>query len=277
MNMPLYDQHVHSRHSFDSQSDPAANAQHAIASGLAGLTFTEHFDTHPDDWETCTYDHEAYSAAIDRLRADFGDTLFVGQGIEVCYQPDQMAFILGFLDRHVFDVVILSIHYFGDRAIYTRENWEGLDAVEGTRRYLETVLEAVRFCERLYRTRGRIFDILGHLDVVKRYTQRFFDKCEISRFGDLVDEILQTCLAADLIPEVNTSTLRQNLTEPMPGADTIARYAGLGGTAMSIGSDAHLPTSVGADFDRAVAMLREAGIDHAAVFKKRERRMIPID
>ena len=275
--MPVYDQHVHSRHSFDSQSDPTAIVEHAITSGLAGLTFTEHFDTHPDDWETCTYDHEAYSAAIGRVRAEFGNALFIGQGIEVCYQPDRMPFILDFLDRHAFDVVILSVHYFGDRAVYTRENWEGLDAVEGTRRYLETVLDAVRFCDRLHPTSGRTFDVLGHLDVVKRYTQRFFGTCEVSRFGDLLDEILRTCIAADLIPEVNTSTLRQNLDEPMPGADTVARYAALGGTAMSIGSDAHHVASVGADFDRAVAMLRASGIDHAAVFKNRDRHMIPFD
>lgn len=142
MRMPLYDQHVHSCHSFDSAAAPAANVERAIARGLAGLTFAEHLDTHPDDWKTCIYDDEAYSATIKRLRSDFGDAIFIGKGIEVCYQPDRMDFILDFLERHEFDMVMLSVHYFGPRAVHNRQNWTDVDAVEGTRRYLESVLEA---------------------------------------------------------------------------------------------------------------------------------------
>jgi histidinol-phosphatase (PHP family) len=274
--MPLYDQHVHSRHSFDSETDPAANVEQALAGGLSGLTFTEHFDTHPDDWATCVYDHEAYAAAIEDLRTRFGRKLFIGRGIEICYQPDRTPFIVDFLDRHAFDLVILSVHYFGDQAIHRRSSWAGLSAIEGTRRYFEMVLDAARFCRRLHESRGRVIDVLGHLDVVKRYTHRFFGVNEVARFGDLLDEILATCLGADVIPEVNTSTLRQDLDETMPGVETIARYVRLGGRAVSLGSDAHLASSVGADFDRAVVMLRAAGIDKTAAFRGRERQIVSL-
>ena len=64
--MKFYDQHVHSRHSYDSQTDPAEDVEAAVARGLSGLTFAEHFDTHPDDWEECCYDDAAYSTAIER-------------------------------------------------------------------------------------------------------------------------------------------------------------------------------------------------------------------
>ena len=275
--MDLYDQHVHSRHSFDSHSDPAACVERALACGLTGITFTEHFDTHPDDWPGCVYDDDAYSATVRGLRDEFADRIFIGKGIEVCYQPDRMPFILDFLGRHEFDMVILSVHYFGSDAIFRRASWEGVDAFEGTRRYLETVRNAVQFCERLHRSDGRVFDVLGHLDVVKRYTQRFFGTHDVMRFSDLVDEILNACLAADLTPEINTSTLRQNLDEPMPGAEILSRYAELGGTAMSLASDAHLVESVGAGFDRAIAMLRDAGVSHMSIFKCREKHLVEID
>lgn len=274
--MELYDQHVHSRHSFDSQADPAALVETAIARGLAGVTFTEHFDTHPDDWTTCIYDDDAYTITIDGLRAKFAGAIFVGKGIEICCQPERMDFIRDFLRHHEFDMVMLSVHYFGSQALHVRENWKGLSPAEGTRRYLETVLEAVQLCEALHATHGRVFDVLAHLDFVKRYSHRFLGTYDVSRFGDLLDEILWTCIAADLVPEINTSTWRQQLGEPMPGADTIARYAKLGGTAMSLGSDAHRPQDVGADFDRATAMLRAVGIRSAPVFKKRERQTMAI-
>jgi len=274
-DQPLYDQHVHSRHSFDSQAEPAAVVEQAQVRGLAGVTFTEHFDTHPDDWQICVYDDEAYSATMARLRTDFRDAIFVGKGIEICYQPDRMALILDFLQQHDFDMVMLSVHYFGVAAVHQEENWVGVDPIEGTRRYFETVLEAVRFCERLHRGRGRVFDVLGHLDVVKRYTRRFHQANEVSRFGGLLDEILRLCIAADVVPEVNTSTLRDGSNEPMPGVEVLAQYARLGGTAVSLGSDAHVPQNVGAGFDRALEMLATAEVTHLAHFVKREKRLIP--
>ena len=237
------------------------------ATSLAGVTFAEHFDPHPDEWGECVYDDRACSDAIERLRARFGDQLFIGKGIEIGYYPPRMDSVLDFLDRREFDLVILSTHYLGDRAVHTREDWDGMTPAEGTRRYLESVLEMARFCESLHRASSRVFHVLGHLDLVKRYTERFFGTYDISRFPDLIDEILRTCIAAELVPEINTSTLRQNLDEPMPGGGTIARYAQLGGTAMTLGSDAHLSEAVGADFDHAVTLLRAAGLNQV-LFKK---------
>lgn len=276
--MELYDQHVHSRHSFDSKADPAANVERAIQRGLAGLTFTEHFDTHPDEWSRCVYDDASYTATIRRLRRRYGDAIFIGKGIEVCYQPDRMAFIRDFLERHEFDLVILSVHHFARGGpVHQREPWGNMDAAAGTRAYLENVLDAVRCCERLSKRGARVFDVLGHLDFIKRYSRRFFEAAPPTPADQLMDDILAACLAAGLTPEINTSTLRQGLSETMPGPTTVTRYAALGGTSLSLGSDAHKSEDVGADLDRAARMLREAGLGHTAVFQRRERREVPLD
>jgi histidinol-phosphatase (PHP family) len=273
----MFDQHLHSRHSFDSKADPRENVEAAIARGLQGLTFTEHFDTHPDDWSTCVYDDAAYSDAIAALRSDFGDRIFIGKGIEVCFQPRRMDFILDFLARHSFDMVLLSVHYFGELAVHERPSWEGVAPLEGARQYLGNVLRAVEFCERLQGGgKRRVFDVLGHLDLVKRYTQRFFGEHDVSPFAAQIDEILRGCLRADLTPEINTSTLRQGLTQTMPNADAVKRYAELGGAAMSVGSDSHKSADIGAGFDQAAAMLRDAGIPRQAIFRKRDRAHIEI-
>jgi histidinol-phosphatase (PHP family) len=120
-----------------------------------------------------------------------------------------------------------------------------------------------------------VFDVLGHLDVVKRYTLRYFGNYDISPFADLIDDILRACLAADLIPEINTSSLRQGLTETMPSAATIRRYAELGGKAISFGSDSHRAEDIAAGFDTATTMLRNAGLEGLAVFKNRLRTIEP--
>jgi len=274
--MRLRDQHVHSLHSVDCKTDPEENVRQAISLDLTGLTFTEHFDTHPDEWEACLYDDRAYSEAIRQLRRQYGSAIFVGKGIEVCYQPDRMDFVLDFLSRHEFDLVILAVHFFGDHPIDIEKHWDDVTPEEGTRRYLARVLEAVRFCERLHKSKGHIFDVLAHLDLVKRYTQRFFGCYDTTSHADLIDEILLACLEADLTPEINTSSLRQDLDETMPGTGTVIRYEQFGGKAVSLGSDAHLARSVGAGFDLALNMLHTAEITQLATFENRQRSLIEL-
>jgi histidinol-phosphatase (PHP family) len=272
----MYDQHLHSRHSFDSKADPAENVRSAIARGLSGLTFTEHYDTHPDEVGECVYDDGCYSETIAGLRREFGDRIFIGKGIEVCYQPDHMPVILDFLYEHKFDLVLLSVHWSEGRPVHKPGAWEGRDPGDVTRRYLERVLEAVRFCEVLHRDGPRRFDVLGHLDFCKRYSQRFAGSTHVHECGDIVDEILRCCLAADVVPEINTSTLRRGLDESMPGPWVISRYAALGGTMVSVGSDAHVSEDIGAGFDVAREMADRAGLKGWAVFKDGERSMAPM-
>ena len=274
--MDVFDQHLHSRHSFDCRTEPRDNVKAAIAAGLQGLTFTEHFDTHPNDWPKCVYDDEAYSTTIRKLREEFGGDIFIGKGIEVCYQPESMDFVLDFLARHQFDMVMLSVHYFGGVPVHRREHWTGVTVEDGTRRYLENVRDAMQICDGLHRARGRVFDVLGHLDVVKRYSKRFAGHHAVSAFGDLIDDILQGALAAGITPEINTSSLRQNLDETMPNASTIGRYAELGGQAVSLGSDAHRSEDIGAGFDHAAFIARHAGVTQVALFREREMERAPL-
>lgn len=269
--MALYDQHLHSWHSGDSTSDPADNVRRAIELGLAGLTFTEHYDTHPTEWPLCKYNYEQIAETVARLREQFGAEVFIGHGIEICYQRENMGPILDYLAAHDFDLVLLSVHWFSGRALHVREHWNGLDAAAGTRLYLEAVLEAARLAGELRKGDRRVFDVLGHLDLVKRYTVRYFQQFDIRSHADLVDEILRACLASDLVPEVNLSTLRQQLPEPSPTDWVVQRYAELGGQAMSLGSDAHRTGDIGAGIVEGAGMLKRCGIGKLAVFKGRER------
>ncbi len=270
--MALYDQHLHSRHSVDSEADPRANVLRAIELGLAGLTFTEHYDTHPTEWPICRYNYEAIAETVDQLRREFAGRIFIGHGIEICYQPDQMeSRILPHLQSHRFDVVLYSVHWFQGRALHVREHWDGLDVAAGTRLYLESVLEAVRYAAELKRAGDRPFDILSHLDLVKRYTQRYFGTFDARSHAGLIDEILAASLEAGLIPEVNLSSLRQQLPEPMPADWVVRRYAELGGQAMSLGSDAHHSEDIGAGIADGARMLQRCGMGRLAIFRNRER------
>lgn len=274
--MALRDQHLHTWFSCDSEARPADNVRRAVELGLDGLTFTDHYDTHPLEWPVCRYMYRGIERAVCSLRAEYGDRVFIGHGIEICYQPDRMGHILPFLETHRFDLVILSVHWTAGRAMHLPEQWDGWDVRAATAAYLGTVLEAVRFVGDLVRQGRRPFDVLGHLDMAKRYTQRFRGGFDIREHAATVDAILQACLECGLTPEVNTSTMRGGLGEPMPADWVIRRYAELGGEAMSLGSDAHQPDHIAADFDKAAAMLKDNGIGQLSIFEDRRRRVEPL-
>jgi histidinol-phosphatase (PHP family) len=275
--MTLYDQHLHSRFSFDSEADPRDNVLAALRRRLAGLTFTEHFDTHPNEWPDCRYDDRQYSEMIARLREEFGDRLFIGKGIEICYQPQRMPFVLDFLDRHSFDIILVSVHWTEHGPVHSRRYWEWLGLRAGIESYLRRVLDAARFCAEQREQGGRPFDVLAHLDLAKRYTHRFLAANIGPEHATLFDEILHACLQADLIPEINTSGARSPLAEPMPNGHLVRRYASLGGTMMTLGSDAHVADHVGEGLADAAAMLRSAGIRQMAVFRDRRLETLPLE
>lgn len=273
--MSLYDQHLHSWHSFDSEAGPAAQCQAAVEKGLAGITFTEHYDTHPEDWPTCRYDDGKISETIGAVREWFRGKLVVGKGIEVCYQPQRMPAILDFLESHRFDLVILSVHWAGGRALGRPDGWAG-QWQQRTREYLQTVLEAARFCAARRELGERPFDVLGHLDVVKRYTRRYCGEYDLRFCGDVIDEILRTCVAVELAVEINTSTLRQGLDEVMPAEWVLERYATFDGRRITLGSDAHTSRSVGAAFSETARMLKDKGLTHYCVFRNRQAHFEPL-
>jgi histidinol-phosphatase (PHP family) len=275
-DVQLYDQHLHSWNSFDCKTPPQQNVRYALEKELAGLTFTEHFDTHPTEWPGCVYDDAKITRELDALRTEFGDRLFIGKGIEVCYQPQRMNFILDHLARHEFDIVLLSVHWASDKPVHELRHFAGMDVKTYLRKYLEAVRAATDHVARMQRQGGQPFHVLGHLDFAKRYAFGHWGFDGPLDEPELVDDILTNCLEAGLIPEINTSTLRNGISAPMPGADVVERYAQLGGKCMSLGSDAHSPQYVGQDFDRALAIMRAAGIRELAVFRERTLTPEPI-
>jgi histidinol-phosphatase (PHP family) len=273
--MALFDQHVHSWHSFDSETGPAKHCEAAIEKGLFGLTFTEHYDRHPEDWPTCRYNDGKINEAVNAAREWFGHKLFVGKGIEVCYQPELMPSILEFLGAHQFDLVMLSVHWAGGRSLYKPDGWSG-QWRERTREYLATVLEATRFCAGKHAAGERPFDVLGHLDLAKRYSARFCGAFDIESYRDLVDRILRHCVAAELAIEINTSTLRQGLGEPMPADWVVEQYIKLGGKMITVGSDAHSSSELAYGLTDALVTIKSKGLSHVTVFRDRRPHFLPI-
>jgi histidinol-phosphatase (PHP family) len=233
------DSHVHTNWSPDA--DPEATFEAMIAAakaaGLTRLVFTDHVDidaVHPLFHTPIDYD--AYIQAFRKIQRTAPIEIVLG--VEVGYQSHVKEEIQAFLDRYDFDFVILSIHYLEQKDLYTQEYFAGKTKEEAYSIYFDTLYEAITTIEG--------FDVVGHLDYIPRYAP--FDDYDLASHQHQIDRILRALIQQGNGIEINTSGY---LTEGRmyPRVEVVQRFLELGGTTITIGSDAHRPSEIGRYFD----------------------------
>ena len=166
-----------------------------------------------------------------------------------------------------FDYVIGSIHLVDGIDPYTREDLDMTDEELYTR-YFEQTLECVQHISG--------FQSLGHLDYAVRYGYEKDKYYSYEKYRDVLDAILETLIRRDIALEVNTAGYRKGLGFPNPHPDVLWRYRDLGGEKITIGSDAHVPGDVGADFKKTGELLQAIGYRYLNVFHGTEERCLPL-
>ena len=92
----------------------------------------------------------------------------------------------------------------------------------------------------------------------------------LKEYSDWLDEIIRLLIDKGLGMEINTGGYAAGLGHPNPHEDILKRYRELGGEIVTIGSDAHAPERIAADFDRACSILKKCGFRYHAIFRKRK-------
>ena len=249
----LADMHVHSAHSVDSSATLEAMCRAAVEAGLAYLCFTEHVDLDPRDDGFGYFCWSAYSRAIDAARERYAGQITILQGVEIG-EPHRYPRETERLAALGPDVILGSVHWLpegfvGAAAVRREMGLEGLFAA-----YYREVLAAARHGG---------FDVLAHLDFPKRYHGA------APEADEAVEAILTEVVARGLTLEVNTSPLRKGLEACAPDLPILARFGALGGSRVTLGSDAHAPEEVGAGLARAQEVVRRAGVGPVGVFRGR--------
>ncbi|MBB6482507.1 histidinol-phosphatase HisJ family protein [Spirochaeta isovalerica] len=236
--MNYWDMHSHSIHSEDAESSLESMCLSAIEKSLSGIAFTEHVDFNPADKGYDYFRKDDYQKAIDSTRLKYKGKLSILKGMEFS-EPHLYPGQFSHLAEGDWDVIIGSIHMMGDHFVGDSIIKTSDDLKDLYSRYFNMVLEM---------TRWGGFDILGHMDFPKRY----FGK-EAYPY-DLIDLILAELVRNQIALEINTSPLRKGLGECSPDSEILRRYALAGGTMVTLGSDAHIPEDVAADFDKACSI-----------------------
>lgn len=259
------DVHTHSSFSSDSNEPLRELAAAAVKRGLKTLCVTEHMDfDYPEPGEFIL-DVPKYRAELFRVRGEFSDKLEVLFGVELGLLDYAAPRLYDFAKSADFDFIIGSMHQIDDLDPYYPEYFDKMGDKNGITHFFDVMLSCVKAFDN--------YDVLGHLDYIVRYSHsKSYDPVD---YREVIDEILKIVVSKDKGIEINTAGVN-SLGYPHPNTFVLQRYKELGGEIVTIGSDAHSASRVGADLDKAESALINAGFCEYAIFRNRHPDFYPI-
>jgi histidinol-phosphatase (PHP family) len=242
----------------------------AIAAGLKEYGFSDHIPMYwlplerRDPGIAMPMDQlEAYVTDVIRLRDRYPE-IPIRLGIEADFVPGHEEALARLLEPYPWDYVIGSVHFLGD--------W-GFDNPAEVARYAEwdiSELYARFFALELKAARSGLFDLLAHIDLIKKFGHR-----PSHDLGRLYADVAARIAEAGVAIELSTAGLRKPVREVYPNPRLLQECCHRG-VPLVISSDAHCPAEVGWGFADAAALARAAGYTQVARFEGRQRTPAPL-
>ena len=249
----MFDQHVHSNFSFDSNEDLE---NYINVPNKNDIVTTEHLDfANPIiNYEDSSINYLKYIEEIDSLNKKYSNKFF--SGIEIGYTPNSEKRIEDFLKDKNFNLKLLSIHQNG-LYDYMCVNKKLISLEALIQEYFEQMIQALESSIE--------FNVLAHFE----YGIRIVD-ISVTDFDSLaskfLNKIIELIIKKEIAFEVNTKSMykykKENLYSYM-----IEKYLKKGGKLFTLGSDAHNIKDYAYKFDHARKFLLARNIKEIILFK----------
>ena len=249
----MFDQHVHSNFSFDSNE---ALENYINVSNKNDIVTTEHLDfANPViNYEDSSINYLKYIEEIDSLNKKYSNKFF--SGIEIGYTPNSEKRIEDFLKDKNFNLKLLSIHQNGNYD-YMCVNKKLISLEVLIQEYFEQMIQALESSIE--------FNVLAHFE----YGIRIVDISVIdfdSLASKFLNKIIELIVKKEIAFEVNTKSMykykKENLYSYM-----IEKYLKKGGKLFTLGSDAHNIKDYAYKFDEARKFLLARNVKEIILFK----------
>ena len=261
------DQHIHTLLSPDGHMDIAEAVQRAVDLSLSHIAITEHYEFYQNRSDN-RYFHREYIdehlRRIEAIRAEYGDRIEIAFGIEIGQPHIDWNESQDIVRSYPFDFIIASYHKVNGIDLSRYDYSHSINLLD---MYLDGLDEISQTCD---------FDVLGHIDLPRRYSSRQGFPVEAESRMDKVERILKAVIYRGKGIEVNTSTMREGKA-PMPGAAILSLYKKLGGSIITAGSDAHRAEDIAMPFGEAECVIRAAGFNAVSVFMGRKARQAAME
>lgn len=239
------DLHTHTNYSFDSNVTMMQYAQEAIKRGIDVVCFTDHIDC---NMHYNTFDGFLFAerkAEFLRLKEQFRGQVELLLGFEIG-EPHLHPEIMQAIYACKPDMIIGSIHFPADYE-QANKHYTSREYAQLYNRYVRKMVEHGGF------------DVLGHMDYPKKYhAQSVLSQEKHDGYAQDFDYICQTlrlCVEKGIVPEINTSSLRNGVADAMPSLKAIQYYANCGGKYVTINSDSHNINDLGYGYEQTYANL----------------------
>lgn len=255
----MFDYHVHSNFSADSETPMEKTIEKAIEMGLEEICFTEHIDyDYPDESIVFEFDLNQYDKKIKQMQSAYGDHISVKKGIEVGVQPHLLNRYNDLLENEMFDFIICSMHTSERKDLHSGNFFANRYVDDSYRAYYEELL----YCVRNYKH----YNVLGHIDLVKRYKKQ--ESSSSNDFHDIIRQIFKETIHDGKGIELNTSGARYGMKSGMPSLDILKLYKDCGGEILTLGSDSHVESTLAYDFSESLELIKSIGFNYIATFDK---------
>ena len=203
---------------------------------------------------------EQYLALVQRARDEWQGRIDVRLGLESDYLPGTEAWLEKLHARAPFHYILGSVH--AHLSAYKALFWDN-DVLEFQRTYFKHLAMAAE---------SGLFDCLAHPDLVKIvFPSQWEPMLLLDDIRRSLDRIARTGIAMEL----NTSGLNKAYAEMQPGRLMLGEMK-LRNIPVVLGSDAHEPGRVAADFEQALELLQDIGYTQASFFLERKRQEVEI-
>ncbi len=249
----MFDQHVHSSFSFDSNEDLE---NYINVSNNSDIITTEHLDFENPiiNYKDSSIDYLKYVEQIKNSNKKYSNKFF--SGIEIGYTPYSEKRIVDFLKDKNFNLKLLSIHQNG---IYDFMciNKRLIRLEYLVKEYFEQMIQALESSIK--------FDVLAHFE----YGLRMID-ISVTEFDNLasvfLNKIIELIVKKEIAFEVNTKSMYKYKKENLYNY-IIEKYIKKGGRLFTLGSDAHNIKEYAYKFDEAKNFLLSKNIKEIILFK----------
>jgi len=264
----MYDYHLHSSFSDDSETPMEDMVKAAISKGITEIAITDHYDPYyPDEEMPFILDLPNYHKELNRIVDQYEDRIKIAKGIELGIQNGEtINECYEIASSFDYDFIIGSFHAVNGVTTYQGDDYKNSDYIGATEDYYQYMYECLR--------EFNDYDVLGHINAIDRYIEKVPGK---KYYMDIVEEILKLLVDNGKGLEINTSSFRYDLGErTMPPLDMLKLYVDLGGEIITTGSDAHTTDYVGNMLDYAQDMILKTGHKYVATFHNRKLIQIKI-
>lgn len=212
----IFDCHVHSEFSADGGSTLQEMCETAINLGVRGVVFTDHIDTEKEEILNDPDTRKKYIKTIHEIKKYYENFLNILCGYELSAPHKDRQLCLD-LENCEFDYKMVSVHH-GDFNVSIK------DETEYVASYLHEVELAINF--------GK-FDVLGHVDLLRRLYGRFsYNVKQLEGIYSIMQE-------KGMALEVNTHSMKKLRTIRKQDLEYVELWKKCGGKNIVLGSDAH--------------------------------------